>query len=795
MARRPVWFAKALGLLAAVSGWSEAARAQPVQGDVRSAGFQAAVPGRFIIRNGQWFPILVELTAQSTEAREVELRCERRDIDGDRVVYTEPYVVVNPGAVRRVWCYAVSLKEDAWQALDVEVVDRRDGALLTRLPVPGFEPISNDTLLVLDVSQKLVTALDRLDRGSISYTDPARGNRPYYRTICVATLPARDLPDRWFGLEAVDVLVWDEPDPDVLQNPAQLTALIEWVRHGGQLVLGIGPSWSKLQKSRLAEILPLVGAQAAVEVQQLDRFAARFAAGESFRAPIAVAAGQPAPGAQVTFWDSAPGAGVERINLIALRCVGSGLVVATAARLRDLTSLNLRRDFLGALLDLNPTEAKFLEEENKRYFHEVVRLYDPIVERIEFRRAAGVRMLAALAFVAAYILVATFGAWAWLKRHALTHLSWTAFAGCAAVASVLSLGAVGLARGVTGSVHSVSFVDLEAGADEARAQVYFGYKSSRRQRVDLSLPGAGNWLRPLATGRVLSSADYATPVRYAAIPGDAALRDTLLRATLKQFEGFWHGTIAGSVRGALTASRSSGQITPESWLQNDLDVDLLGGYLLYIDPRNREQDADGGVPWRAAGLNSVNYRPQKENRYWGSRTVPPAVNVLAVKLPPLKRGERVDGLWVREYAEYEQRLARYESSARPDPEDEPMLPTLRHYQLEEWIGAFGLRLGSGFDPFFAAALLASTRNLYLHNSSRTDFASVGRPLTTEGLPDLDVTHWLMRGQAVLLLLADAPGPARLVVGDRALKADEGRTLYRVRIPLDYRGAPPRGTGP
>ncbi len=775
-----------LGVLALAVGGAAAVQAQPVQGDVRRVGFEAAVASRFVVRQGQWFPILVELTAQGTQAYDVELRCERVDLDGDRVAYVEPHVVVTPDAgLKRVWCYAVTLKENAGRPVKLEVIGD-DGALLTELSVPPFQSISNDTQLILDISDPRVTWLTGLDRGEVSYSGLDPGNREYYRSICVASVPARDLPDRWWGLEAADVIVWDEPDPDRLSIP-QLSALVEWVRNGGQLVVGIGPAWTKIQKSVLAEIMPLTGNQPAVEVPELSAFARRYAgaASEGFETPISVAVGEPTADALVTFRDGP-------FNLITLRCVGSGRVIATAARLRDLTdkSLAVSRDFYRQLFDLNRNEPEFKANESKELLYNPVLLYEPLIGQIEFRRAAGARVLAAFAFVAAYILLSTFGVWSWLKRHTLTHVSWTAFAAFAIIASLLSLGAVGLTRGVTGTVHSFSFVDLEAGSSAARATAYFGYKSNRRQLVDISLPGEGNYVRPLATGRDLSS-DYATPERYDAIAGQALLARTPMRATLKQFEGVWHGHLEGSIRGALTAERGTGQITPQSWLQNDLDVEFVGGYLLYIDPRLEGREVGGGMPDRVAGLTR-----SFQDKYYDSKTVPPAVNVLTVEIPRLAPGQKVTGLGAEEYAQYDPKNERWRAAGGKPDKDQPMLGTLRHRQLEEWVASFGVRvLGRALEESDAAALLASTRDFHLHNRGVKDFTQVGDPITTAGLVDQDVTHWLTRDQAVLLLLADQPGPAQLHLNGRLKEAKEGSSIYRLRIPIQCTGRAPRGGTP
>lgn len=791
----------ASGLL--LAGSAAPLQAQPVQGKITGVGFEAAVPARHVVRLGQWVPIVVELTAAGSERREVELRCQRSDLDGDHVVYLEPYVLVNPNAVRRVWCYATTLKEEAGRPLRIEVVDKQDGTPLTTLTAPPFEPISNDTMLILDISTPRVTGLQTINDSATHYWGPDWGGRRYYRPVCVATLAARDLPDRWYGLEAVDVLVWDQPDPDALPSPAQLTALIEWVRNGGQLVVGIGPAWARIERSALAEIMPLRCTRPAVAAAKLPVFLRRYGrtGADNFPRPITVAVGEPTRDALVSLRDELPDH--RPFALIALRTVGSGRVIATAARLSDLIGAPVREEFYRELFDLNRNEPEFNDNEGKRVFLMPTALHEPLTAGIQFQRLAGVRVLVAFAFVAGYILVATLGAWTWLRRRQLTHLSWTVFAGLAVVASLLSLGAVGLSRGVTGSVHSISLIDLEAGSADARARVYFGYRSSRRQRAELALPGSGNYLRPLASG-LEPSPTYATPQRYLADVQRAALHQTPLRATVKQFEGFWSGAltdplgVARTIRGELVADRASGKLLPQSWLRNELGVPILGGYVLYIDPRLVERPGvDEGVPLRVAGRNQRSDRAAWEGKYYGSVRVPPAVNVLAVELPALEPDQRLGDLGAREYATYDNQRARWAAQFKPNPKLEPMLPSLWHRQVGQWAGAFG-PWGARIRRDHAAALLASTRNLYLHNAydvRAPDFFSVGRAVTTTGLTSLDVTGWLTRGQAVLLLLVDAPSEVSLEVNGRPRATARGWCLYRVRMPISYRGRPPTGVTP
>jgi hypothetical protein len=53
--------------------------------------------------------------------------------------------------------------------------------------------------------------------------------------------------------------------------------------------------------------------------------------------------------------------------------------------------------------------------------------------------------------------------------------------------------------------------------------------------------------------------------------------------------------------------------------------------------------------------------------------------------------------------------------------------------------------------------------------------------------ELDITHWLRPGEAVLLLQADEAGPARLLAGGSEVASSGGQVVIRVRIPLNYAG--------
>lgn len=771
-----------------------AAWAQPIRGDIVSFGFPTgSTPG---VRLGQWVPIAVDLTTPGTDPIECQLRCEREDLDGDRVSYVNRRVVVTPGPPKRVWTYAAAGGESG--ATGTVDVLSADGQLITSMPAPQYEYILNDHLLMVELSQPTLPLLQSIELSAQRLDAQSWGNRKHHRSVVVSRMSALDLPDRWFGLESAQVVVWDQPRLSLggrQVSDAQIEALLHWVESGGQLVIGLGGEWPALRDTPLGQALPVEGTAPTEQVEALPFYFQRFAPSLTrFKAPIPVASVTAKRGSLTVAVDRLGAA--RSVPLIVMAQRGSGRIVVCAASLRDLTPGGGRFDALvSTLFDLNPVSAGQLSAEGAQGWAmetKEQRLFDQIVRPVEFLRTGSLLLIVTFAFAFCYITVATLGSWAWLRQRGWTYLSWSVFAGLAVIASAIGIGTVALSRGWRSDVQTVTMLDLEAGATHARGPVMFGFRDIRRERIDLALPGEPNrietYLRPLTEGR-MTAAHYATPVRYTALPDRARLDSVLMRATLKQFEGYWDGPIDGTLRGRLTAERGSGRITPSSVVINDLDVDFDGGYLLYIDPRIRDEVGD--VPAKAMGW-TLPYR----SAYRGADKTPPAVNVLVVRVPPMQRKSQVSGLGAKEYKQLDDALQTWSAAQSPEPKARPEPPTLWNLQLEAWLPAMGLIsvIGAEVPSEVAAGLLASTRNLYTHNTPNGGFDTVGAPLNLRGLSERDVSGWLLRGQAVLLVWTDAPSPAALHRRDggqeRPIASRGGRTLYRVRIPIEYAGAPP-----
>lgn len=774
------------------------AGAQPVRGRVQNVGFRASTDTGNIVRAGQWFPILAVLDVPGNQVFQGGVHCETTDLDGDLLSIIRVPVTVTPGAGgRRVWCYGLTPTIDrigdrlAKQPRTLVVVDEA-GTQVGRLPLPDYEVIDNDALLILDISAQPVTRLRQLQTAGWSPGDRGLGRHPFYQNVVVAQMPARELPDEWFGLEAVDVIVWDLPNPHVPNvTPVQLEALLKWVRRGGRLVVGIGASWSRIADSPLRTVLPVqwppAGASDSVrrqpptrDVRRLDRFlrgladklwqSDRSISEKDLDGVIAVAGAKARPGA-LTLWKDEADNGSD-VDLIVVDFEGSGRVVSCAAGLRDLSRMADPVRFFSKFIDLNPTDPEFLEKEvqstSMQLGMQQQTLYPGVVQPISFSGKATVIILIALLFVAGYAIMSTFVSWYWLKALNRLWMSWPVFVGCAVVAAVLSVGLVGVTRGFP-RLETMSFVDLEANSPLVRTTSYYGYRRPLRAKIDLGVGGEDGFLRPLAHPPDRRSY-YATPQRYVADPVRGRLLETPMRATLKQFEGCWEGTLDGTIRTQLVVDASSGKLSENSWIENGLETDFVGGYLLFNDPRHP------ALLRRGAATQTTSYD--------GRVGVPTAANVLSVRIGGIPAGRRTAGqLGSEEYDEHTTRLERWQRR-NADPENKPQLPTLFDRQVQ-WVRSGSLLADwqrDALDINRAASLLASTRAFYA--GLERDAKDPGLWLSTAAVMDVDVSHWLLPGYGILLLFADESGPSEFLAGETSVQRRGGRALYRIRVPIE-----------
>jgi len=571
-------------------------------------------------RPGHWTPVVVELSNEGRDLFNGWIEIRQQDRDGDEIV-ARRHVSVQPAPVgtelRPDYLYIPAGVYESPRQFAVRVLEGEEGDNLAPLyddqderidelvPPREIRSISGETRVILDLSDPRVVHL--ADSKSVDFLPE----------VHVLTGSPRELPDSVAGLDMVDAVVWDNAKPSVardgLRDPAQLRALIEWVRRGGTLVLGLGGDL-RIVQDKLGDILPV----------RLDAVEERVEVSNALDLPIELsqllfddrAANVPfdpplkyvpiTPGMRVSN-DVSPVVPahpeLQDVWFVTRGPCGQGRVVVVAAGIRELLGgvhEEQKAKFFSRVLGIGSFEET--EESGGSgggFLDGEIDLFRHVEGMTGFQVTAGLYFLLAFAFVIAYIAVATAGSWTWLKRRGMLQHAWVAFALAAVVASGVSLAAVQVVRGFGRRVEECTVVDGRAGSAEAVATCYFGLRTGTHTSLDLSVPAS--WrdpdiappapasLRPLsANPELFAQSMYAAAERYEAVPVLGELRSVPLRATLKQFEAVWSGTMDGQLSAELRRGECESGLDPGSWIQNELGTPLDSCYVIVADRDFRE---------------------------------------------------------------------------------------------------------------------------------------------------------------------------------------------------------------
>jgi len=89
-------------------------------------------------------------------------------------------------------------------------------------------------------------------RDDFEFEDP----RANFRIVLPPTKDVLPLAETMLDWTSTSVLLWDDLSPDAL-TPQQLTAIADWVRFGGQLIVNGAEASDAIAKTALADVLPL----------------------------------------------------------------------------------------------------------------------------------------------------------------------------------------------------------------------------------------------------------------------------------------------------------------------------------------------------------------------------------------------------------------------------------------------------------------------------------------------------------------------------------------------------------
>ncbi len=204
-------------------------------------------------RNGVWAPVQVTLKAGADDVTRGDFRLVVETADGEAVpyLYSAPVPAITANSEQLVFAYVRPGSAGGTFTVTLQKTDGQDVQTMARLQRDPSEPKS-EVLEPRDVLYLTVgSRLPGLKRAVLEPDRPAAAgegdeepeDRGKQRFAFIENVAA--LPDRWFGYEAVDVLLLttgsDKFVNQLLEmDKARRDALLDWVRRGGKLVLSVG---------------------------------------------------------------------------------------------------------------------------------------------------------------------------------------------------------------------------------------------------------------------------------------------------------------------------------------------------------------------------------------------------------------------------------------------------------------------------------------------------------------------------------------------------------------------------
>ena len=243
---------------AAMAGESALAASRAVEVENIRVGFQE----RYKV--GTWTPVWIQLRG-GIDGFGGYLEVIAQDEDGTPTVIRQ-VVQVAPGATQRVTAYVRPGSQDPDFAT-LRFIDGKSGRRAANDVVIGNElsskppePLSQEDYQILSLGHpaglKMIPDLPGFNANKTNNAVP--GGRA--REVVVAELQTIDdlLPGRWYGFDAVDVVVVDTNDKEMLATLSgnRGEALKQWVQRGGHLVVAASSNWQAVNDGLLGEMLP-----------------------------------------------------------------------------------------------------------------------------------------------------------------------------------------------------------------------------------------------------------------------------------------------------------------------------------------------------------------------------------------------------------------------------------------------------------------------------------------------------------------------------------------------------------
>ena len=536
-------------------------------------------------RPGDWCGIRLRLTDTATSQRELLVRVQTVDADGDQPLY-QTGLTSNPGLAQPVWLYARLPFVGSADATDVTVtvheaveagdlgepgaVGYRAGRLLASATVtPKAGSMVPPTVGMIGVVGPRPLGLQQ-------YGDRAGPSSPWHplaneSTQIVTGLTPEDLPDRWMGLANFEAIVWAEGDPAKVRGD-RARALRDYVTRGGHLVIilpAVGQTWTNASSNELIDIMPSVSV-ASRERVPFDDFRPLLTSWNTSSFPGTATVQQFTRRPDTLASEaSCVLAGPEGPCVATRREVGAGCVTLVGLDLNQ-TALSQFRMIdaevfwhrvlgrRGTLIEREveqgtdgSTQVRVTPGTNRR-----VIAYDAMIDAAIGKSgssAAGV--LVGFVVFAIYWAVAGPVGFALLRRRAMSHHSWVAFIACSVAFTVLAWGGATILRPKATEATHLTLLDHVFGQPVQRARTWASVLLPWYGSATLGVGDAIELKDRSAARRSLNSiaaweASDAAASGFGGFPDargyavDARLPDLITvptRQTVKQIEAQWSG--------------------------------------------------------------------------------------------------------------------------------------------------------------------------------------------------------------------------------------------------------------
>lgn len=506
-----------------------------------------------VIRPGSWMPTRLVIDNSLGPTRQVVVGWSLKDMDQD-TVFAQRKTTLTAGRMQNVWLYAVpplqTKPKDIWTFW---VRDELTGEMLVQGPFQINQVAPTTTTLI-------ATTGSRSRLGLEPYTQKLGGteNVPYTQhesVYLIRGFQPDQMPDRWFGYDGLNMLIWtpDSPDPgSPLIPPSALQALRQWVMQGGHLVISIpvvGELWTS---SDLADLLPEVDMQPIA-----NQLAPQFLGLKSDVIELDMMQLTPRPGSDVAILATDD---FGKVPLIVTQQRGFGRVT--------LIGIDLSSRQLGVL----PNGAKF--------WHAIANWQSPafrpeiIKDMLEkqtmapiFNRSAGdmgtlvgpqvamkgtynTALLLAMLLFAAYWLISGPVSFFVLKHKSRERFAWSAFVVTVVVFSIITWSMAMAFRPTNTRVEHFSVIDIDAQQEQVQASSWLSLFVASHDVVDVriqdnpSSTSNQNLIAAPGFPPVLTGTGFLDPQSYSFAsnaPGDVQIP---FRATAKQLAVRWKAHVA-----------------------------------------------------------------------------------------------------------------------------------------------------------------------------------------------------------------------------------------------------------